>query len=211
VLLGALLAAATFGLTSSASATRINSSADPALAGAFLIDFNDASYTNTYFTSQTFTVASGEGFTITPDANDLYLDDTWCVQFGSTGNCLNTTQSSGGANDDFEVVFAGTVSAFGFVVNALDADWTIETFNEAGVSLNIYTLASQSPGLTGFNRQGYFGATESEVIKSFTVSSAGSDWALIDDFSFVSLPEPGTAILLGLGLVTLGSTRRRES
>jgi hypothetical protein len=98
--------------------------------------------------------------------------------------------SSYQANDDFDVVFTGGgVSAFGFVINALDIDWTIGTFDEFDNLLGYYTLASQSPGLTEFDRRGYFGATEIAAIQYFTVRSAGGDRALIDDVSYV-VPVP---------------------
>jgi hypothetical protein len=119
--------------------------------------------------------------------------------------------SSNHANDDFDVVFTGGgVSAFAFVINALDLDWTIETFDLNDNLLSSYTLASQSPGLTGYARRGYFGATESTAIQYFTVRSAGSDRAVIDDFSYVMVvPEPNTGVLLGLGLLTLAGSRFR--
>ncbi len=44
----------------------------------------------------------------------------------------------------------------------------------------------------------------------FAVRSAGNDRALIDDFSFVKVPEPNVAMLLGLSLLTLAGTRIRD-
>jgi hypothetical protein len=188
------------------SATRINGPGDPALFGATIVDF-DAETPDSYFTSQDL-----GGFTVTAAAGELHIDVEWCDDFGTTGNCLDTLDLGGQPNDDFSVVFTDTVSAFGFVLNALDIDWTVEVYNEAGGLLNSYAITSQSPGLSGFARRGYFGATESEDIKSFTVSSAGSDRALIDDFAFMSatpVPEPGPLVLLTLGLVGLGAGVQR--
>lgn len=85
-----------------------------------------------------------------------------------------------------------------------------------GVSQNFDSEAtdsyftSQSPKLTGFNRRGYFGATEVPPSQYFTVGSAGDDRAPIDDFSFVRVPEPNIAMLLGLSLLTLAGTRIRD-
>ena len=99
-----------------------------------------------------------------------------------------------------DVIFTGGgVSAFGFVLNALDNDWTVETYDASDNLLGTYTILSQSPALTGFARRRYFGATEATVIQYFTVRSTGNDRALIDDFSYVPVPEPNVGILLGLG------------
>jgi len=46
--------------------------------------------------------------------------------------------------------------------------------------------------------------------QKFAVRSAGNDRALIDDFSFVKVPEPNIAMLLGLSLLTLAGTRIRD-
>jgi hypothetical protein len=197
-----LVAGSAFGL-------RISGPGDPALAGALLQNFDSAA-TDTYFTSQTFLIGV-DGFTVTPLAADLHIDDQYCASFGTTGNCLDTYDSGGQANDDFDVLFTGGgVTAFGFVLSALDVDWTVETYDASNNLLGSYLLPSQSPGLTGFDRRGYFGATEVAPIQYFTVRSGGDDRALIDDFSYVPVPEPNVAILLGLGLLTLAGTRIRD-
>jgi len=192
-----------------AFATLITSAGDAALSGALIQDF-DSEAPDTFFTSQTFLIGI-DGFTVSPVGRELHIDDQFCGSFGTAGNCLDTMNNTNQANDDFDVVFTnGGVSAFGFALNALDNDWTVETYDVNDILLGTYVIASQSPGLTGFNRRGYFGATESVSIQYFTVRSAGNDRALIDNFSYVAVPEPNVGMLLGLGLLTLAGSRFRQ-
>ena len=188
----------------------ITNAGDAALTGALIQDF-DSTVANSYLTSQTFLIGT-DGFTVTPISREIHIDNQYCGSFGTFGNCLDTMNNSGQANDDFDVVFTGVgVTAFGFDLNALDNDWTIQTYDTNDVLLGTYVISSQSPGLTGFNRRGYFGATEALPIQYFTVRSAGNDRALIDNFAYaVPVPEPNVAMLLGLGLLTLAGTRFRE-
>lgn len=204
--LGLALLAAT--APQDASATRINSAADPALTGALVQNFDSAAVGN--FTSQSF-LTGANGFTIAAVTGDVHIDDVFCGDFGTTGRCFDTMNSSGNANDDVDITFTGAgVTAFGFALNALDLGWTIRTYGAGNVLLGTYTVASQSPGLTGNNRRGYFGATETAPILSIQIRSTGNDRALIDDFAFVPVPEPTTALLFGLGLVglTLAGSRK---
>ena len=204
ILLG-LVAALVMMVPSVASVLRINSPGDAALAGALIQDFDGQPIG--YFTSQDFLIGL-DGFSVSAVGNDLHIDGTWCDDFGTTGNCLDTVSSGAEANDDFDVVFTGAgVTAFGFVLNALDNDWTVETYDTDDNLLNTYVVVSQSPGLTGFDRVGYFGATEALPIQYFTVRSTGNDRALINDFAYVSVPEPNRMMLLGLGLLAIGSSR----
>ena len=210
-----LVAAAAFFFVSlqasGAQTLLISSAGDPALAGALVQDF-DGEAADTFFASQTFLIGT-DGFTVTPLAGELHLDDVYCAQFGTSGTCLDTMNSANGANDDFDVIFTGGgVSAFGFALNALDTDWTVETYDASDNLLSTYVIPSQSPGLTGNARRGYFGATESQPIQYFTVRSGADDRALIDDFAyvpFVPAPEPNTTVLLGLGLLLLAGSRYR--
>jgi len=195
----------------SAFGLRINAPGDAALVGALLQDF-DSEAADTYFTNQTFTIGL-DGFSVIPVAAELHIDDQYCASFGTSGSCLDTMNIGGQGNDDLDVVFTGIgVTAFGFALTALDLDWTIQTFDASNNLLGTYVVSSQSPGLTDFDRRGYFGATETSRIQRFTVRSTGNDRALIDDFSYVvnPVPEPNVAILLGLGLLTLAGTRIRD-
>lgn len=204
--LAAVVLAVSLLAPTAALATLLSGPGDPALAGALVQDFDGEAVG--YFSTRSFLIGA-DGFDVTALANDIHLDATWCDDFGTSGGCLDTLSSGGGANDDFDVVFTGSgVSAFGFALNALDTDWTIETYDASDNLLGSYVVASQSPGLSGFARRGWFGATESVPIQSFTVRSAGNDRALIDDFAYVPVPQPGTGLLAGLGLIGLASVGR---
>jgi hypothetical protein len=189
-----------------AHATFISSAADPALATAITFDF-DSEPGDLFFATRTF----GGAFTVTADANDLHIDDFYCPNFGTTGNCLDTIQTGGQANDHFRIDFVTEVSAFGFVLNALDTDWVMETYDASDNLLGSYTILSQSPGLSGNNRRGYAGASETTPIAYVTITSPGADdRALIDNFAWVAIPEPPIALLLGLGLTGLAAAGRRR-
>jgi hypothetical protein len=190
-----------------ARATRIDSAADPALAGALVQTFDAVPVG--YFASQSFLIGT-DGFTISALSSNVHIDDVFCDDFGTSGRCFDTVNSGGTANDDVDIVFTGAgVLAFGFALNALDVAWTVTTYGAGDVLLGTYVVASQSPGLTGNARRGYFGATESAAIQSIRIRSTGSDRALIDDFAYVPVPEPGAAVLIGLGLAFLARGRRR--
>ncbi len=210
-ILGVVLSLAAHGsaVPRDAAALRINSASDSALSGAVTETFDAIPVS--YFTSQSFLVGAN-GFTIDAVAGNVHIDDVFCANFGTSGRCFDTVNSGGAANDDFNVTFTGSgVSAFGFAISALDADWTVQTFAAGNVLLNTYVINSQSPGLTGNNRRGYFGATESLAIQSLQIRSTGSDRALIDDFAFVLAPEPGAALLVGFGLALLAASRSRRA
>ena len=162
---------------------------------------------DTFFTSTT--LAGGE-LSITANNGQLWLDDQWAAQFGTTGIALDTNYNT---PNDLEFAFATPLQAFGFAVNALDVDWTMEVFDTSDALLASFTIPNQT-ALGGFSRRGFAGAwSDSPIGRVRVFTSGGSDRALIDDFQMAAVPEPDASALIGAGLVGLdimGSPRRRR-
>lgn len=180
----------------------LNSASAPELAGSVAYDFDDQA-DDTYFTS---TTVFGGQLTINANNGQLWFDDQWSTQFGTTGISLDTNNN---VANDFEFVFTSEVSAFGFAVNALDVDWTMEIFDTSDALIDTFTIPNQV-ALGGFNRRGFAGAFSDSPIKRVRVRTlGGSDRALIDNIRVSVVPEPGTATLIWLGLLGLvaGSSR----
>jgi len=194
-----------FAAASSQAATILTSSADPALAGATLIDFNGEP-DNTDFATATVGV-----LTVRTNTNNLRFDDQYSAQFGTSGIAVETR--SGGSNDDLELVFATSVVAFGFDLNALDIGLTMELYDGGGTLIDSFLIPSQpSLGMSGNARRDYWGASSAvPIARVRLVNATQHDFFLVDNVSYVPIPEAGTVVLLTLGLtgLALGGSRGR--
>lgn len=110
----------------------------------------------------------------------------------------------------FEILFSTPTDAFGFVViNNVNA--TIEpsftAYNAANLVIETVTWSPAfTQGTLGIAEYGFMGiASPQDKIARITLTK---QTALFDDFLFATIPGPGAAGIVGLGL-TLAAGRRR--
>ncbi|WP_432797836.1 PEP-CTERM sorting domain-containing protein [Poriferisphaera sp. WC338] len=99
------------------------------------------------------------------------------------------------------MTFSEAVGIVGFTINRLKAATTIELFDESDTSLGTWNPAHH----TIDNILNFFGyESDSLNIKKISITtSAGNQWG-IDDISFSNaIPEPASAMLVGLGALAL--------
>ncbi|UTA47358.1 PEP-CTERM sorting domain-containing protein [Simiduia sp. 21SJ11W-1] len=127
------------------------------------------------------------------DAQDLWLDSNDARQVTWT----------------FDNPATAGMNAFGFfMADASDVGATLTLMFDDGTYSDSYVI---SPYLASGN-MGYVSVKSSMSIMGATLSfnnSNGNDGWGIDDVTVGRLPEPGTFLLLGLGLLGLGAARRR--
>lgn len=110
---------------------------------------------------------------------------------------------------DFDNPATTGMNAFGFfMADASDIGATLTLLFDDGTYSDAYAI---SPYLASGN-MGYVSVMSSMSIMGATLTfnnSTGNDGWGIDDVTVGRLPEPGTFLLLGLGLLGLGAARRR--
>lgn len=124
---------------------------------------------------------------------------------GFTGGFLDTVTSVGPLN----IAFNGTTSAFGFDTSTIiGSSFSITiNFTSGGPYTNTFAVGSSSPTFFGF--QG-----NASNISSIVLGGGTSTFTFaIDNFRFInsnvaSIPEPGTAGMIGLGLATMAALHR---
>lgn len=184
-------------------AALITSAADPALAGASLIDFDSEATGN--FASKTI---SGVTFTVASGGTLRNAHYTEGGVFGGSGQDLSTVNTTGASA--FDIDFTGTVSAFGFVWGAANYVWSMDLFDSSNVLIESLMLPAGPPFVI------YGGASNVGIARVELKSTGSHDWVKIDDFKFVtsSTSVPDTASTLGLlaiGIACMGWVRSRRA
>ncbi|MFO7603059.1 MAG: PEP-CTERM sorting domain-containing protein [Gammaproteobacteria bacterium] len=195
----------------SANATLISglgtTTAHPALAGATVIDFEGLANA-TYPAGGGLTIG---GVTFTANDNHLRIDNTYQA-FNQSGTYLdNGTYGSNGFSQitfDFPV----TTNAFGFTWGMAEAfaNWQLAAFDSGDGLIESHLLPS-----TTSSNAGEFVGIAANGISYATLSWGGDyDWVAIDNFTYqqtaTSVPEPGTLLLLGAGLLGLTGVARKK-
>lgn len=182
-------------------------SADPALAGATVIDFSAVA-------PGTYTSLSVGGVTFGGGNGNFVITDNLGNSFNTQGRNFQNLQNQGSASV-LNFTFSNPVMAFGFNFGASNEDWALETFDSSN-NLLTNDLLNQ----TWFSNSGdYFGVAIANIASArltqlTNVNDSGVDWILMDNFSYSSqtnnIPEPESLLLAGLGLAALANNRRRQ-
>lgn len=202
-----LLAAITASFfTANAFATQIHGfgSTVSSLPGSTLIDFESqpqTSFTNLTIGNVTF---SGSGVT-----SNAYTP-------GYNSNGINIQNGTSGFQT-LNISFAAPTSGFAFNFGASNEDWLLSAFDSSLNLLDSYLLPQ-----TWYNNNGEYFGLASAGITSATLTQlthnvdSQADHILLDNFAFVDskstqVPEPSGLLLLSLGLIGLGLSRRKAS
>lgn len=213
----ALAVAAAAVLASGAShAAPISSAADPALAGAYIQDF-EAGPAGT-FVSQAFGGGVTIGALISSDVGAPSF--SVATDFAGQYNTRDRLHISNFGNQ-FQALrfdFGSSISALGFLLGASDASWTLRAYNSADTLLDSMNIAPVQASNAGdfFGLSGLAGASYATLIQNFDgiYANGGVDYVFVDNLTFTAgnnnVPEPGSLALAALACLAVVGTRRRK-
>ena len=150
-----------------------------------------------------FGFTQGQGNSLSP-ASASVAGQPWLVYRQNGGIDVfagpqNTNSLTNGAGQPTSTASQGTPHTFTLRLDTSATDWTLQYLLD-GTLMDLGTNGSQTHTFT-----------TQPTIQYLMVSMGGGTAAgtgTVDNFSFISVPEPGTAFLAGLSALTLLSRRR---
>lgn len=173
------------------SATPINGAATGIAAPEFTIDFETPSLAlGTVATSQFAGVTFGTNFEIRDSVEfanitGKYLDD---ISSGNPG----------------PIIFDTALKAVSFNLRSDPGSTTFQAFLGGGLveSFSVATNLTNTSNFYGF---------ENIIFDEIRLSGAVAGGFNLDNLEFITVPEPSSIALFGLGLIGLGAARRRKA
>jgi hypothetical protein len=177
-------------------------------------DFEDG-FLNTPGVSVSGGVVMGPGtYTDSVDGDDGVLDGV-----GSTGHSLYSNWINDSLTFTFDEAVLGTLPTHAGVVMT-DIGYnapipyfgpvTLEAFGPGGDSLGTLLLIFGDGHDQGEGAEDRFlGLFNPEGISGLTISTNNFDWE-VDHLQYAAVPEPGTLLLMGVGLLGARAARRRK-
>jgi len=199
-----------FALTFSANAYFITSSSDPTLSGGMVFTF-DSETTGTY---NTYTTTNGLVIQSLNDA-PFRISADYAGQYNNPGLAIEngTYNTAFTYSIKFSAADGGTTNAFGFNWGAADTVWTLSVYDKDGNLLE----SDQLPAIGSANNGEFYGIAVNGI--SYAILTGGSDsaddWVFVDNVTVAdgggaaAVPEPGTMLLLGVGLVGVTVARKK--
>jgi len=183
-------------LASSANATIITSTADAALAGATVQNF-DAVAPGTYAS------LALPGVTIVGNGGSMSIDNV-NGNFGRGGLNLNNPS---GFPASFDLLFSSPVTAFGIYGGAVNGPWVYTAFDAANHRLESITTAGACCSAM------FYGIANRAGIARVSLEGP-VDWVIFDDLYIgpepAKVPEPASITLFGAALAGLAAARRKD-
>ena len=178
------------------------------LSGGTVIDFSNGAGTN-----GTGTYTEGNVTFSSEDGAQIRIDRFYEGRFNTNGHYFQNNCQPGTyclaplIGDSLKFSFSSPVSAFGFNWGASNLLWDLKAYDSNNNLLETYTL----PILTDNNNGEYYGiSSDSENISYATLidqpTGDGSDWILIDNFTYVASTDDGDATYAISGTASTGQT-----
>lgn len=152
------------------------------------------------------------------DPQDSPVNNLVDSTLGTSGRYSAILRTSTATNNGYESItwtFPTAVTAFGIDFFSIGGSREVSVLGDFGMgneSFDLRELFIDDGGLD----QGFFGIVASSPFTIITLEAvspgfAGNDAFTADNLSFAKVPEPGTWVLLAVGLVALGLISRKQA